>query len=203
MKAIRFALHHTQRGVTLVVTLIVLVALMAAGLALIRSVDTATMVAGNLAHKDVTTRAGDIGLQTATAWLQTQVVAGGGVLNQDSAANAYFSSQHAQDPGWNPINDWPANAKALPVNALYPDLSISYVVHRLCALPNAAYNETVHGVQNRCSLYVPTVGGKGGSLSSDAADIGEPPQVFMRVTVRVQGRRGSTSYIQGLMLAPA
>lgn len=203
MKLYRFALPCAQRGVTLVVTLIVLVALMAAGVALIRSVDTATMVAGNLAHKDVSTRAGEIGLQVATEWLQAQVVAGGGVLNRDSAVNAYLSSQHVQDPGWSPINDWPENAKALPVNAAYPDLSISYIIHRLCALPNAAYNATVHGVQNRCSLYVPTVGGKGGSLSSDAADIGEPPQVFMRVTVRVQGRRGSTSYIQGLMLAPA
>ena len=204
MNTARVALPRAQRGVTLVITLIVLVALMAAGVALIRSVDTATLVAGNLAHKDVSTRAGEIGLQRASEWLQTKVVAGGGLLNQDAIAEGYFSSQHADDPAWNPISSWPSNANihTLAANALYPDLTISYVIHRLCSLPNVAYNGVVNGVSNRCAIYVPTTGGKGGSLASDASDIGEPPQVFLRVTVRVQGRRGSTSYIQALLLTP-
>ncbi|MCZ7654374.1 MAG: hypothetical protein M5R42_08960 [Rhodocyclaceae bacterium] len=52
-----------QRGVALPIALIVLVAMVLAAVTLIRSVDTATMVAGNLTLKQSATHAADEGIR--------------------------------------------------------------------------------------------------------------------------------------------
>lgn len=54
-----------QQGVVLLITLIVLVAMMLAGIGMIRSVDTGTLVAGNIAFREVTVQAGEAGMNTA------------------------------------------------------------------------------------------------------------------------------------------
>jgi type IV pilus assembly protein PilX len=60
-----------QRGVVLFFTLIALVVMSLAAVALIRSVDTSTMIAGNLAFKQAGTSSGDAGIEAAIAWLGT------------------------------------------------------------------------------------------------------------------------------------
>ncbi len=54
-----------QRGVVLFIALLVMVALSLAGIALIRSADTATIVAGNLAFKQAAASAVDRGIEQA------------------------------------------------------------------------------------------------------------------------------------------
>lgn len=54
-----------QRGVVLLIALIVLVAMMLAGLGMMRSIDTTTMIAGNVAYRQATLQAGDSGLTKA------------------------------------------------------------------------------------------------------------------------------------------
>lgn len=58
-----------QRGVVLFFTLIALVVMSLAAVALIRSVDTSTMIAGNLAFRQSATSSGDSGIEAAIAWL--------------------------------------------------------------------------------------------------------------------------------------
>lgn len=58
-----------QRGVVLLITLIVLVAMMLAGIGMMRSIDTTTMIAGNVAFREATLQAGDSGMNTAFATL--------------------------------------------------------------------------------------------------------------------------------------
>lgn len=58
-----------QRGVVLLITLIVLVAMMLAGIGMMRSIDTTTMIAGNLAFREATLHAGDSGMNTAFSQL--------------------------------------------------------------------------------------------------------------------------------------
>jgi Tfp pilus assembly protein PilX len=60
-----------QRGVVLFFTLIALVVMSLAAVALIRSVDTSTMIAGNMAFKQAGTSSGDAGIEAAIAWLKT------------------------------------------------------------------------------------------------------------------------------------
>ena len=56
-----------QRGISLMMSMIVLVALTLAGIALMRSVDTTTIIAGNLAFQQAATNSGDTGIETAIA----------------------------------------------------------------------------------------------------------------------------------------
>jgi Tfp pilus assembly protein PilX len=52
---------HNQRGVVLLIALIMLVAMTLAGIGMMRSVDTGTVIAGNLAFKQATLNASDMG----------------------------------------------------------------------------------------------------------------------------------------------
>jgi hypothetical protein len=58
-----------QRGVVLFFTLIALVVMSLAAVALIRSVDTSTMIAGNLAFRQSGTSSTDTGMEAAIGWL--------------------------------------------------------------------------------------------------------------------------------------
>jgi Tfp pilus assembly protein PilX len=60
-----------QRGVALFFALICLVAIMMAAVILVRSVDTSTLIAGNLGFQQSATRSGDGGTETAIADLFT------------------------------------------------------------------------------------------------------------------------------------
>ena len=53
--------HHHQRGVVLLIALIMLVAMTLAGIGMMRSIDTGSVIAGNLAFKQATTNATDDG----------------------------------------------------------------------------------------------------------------------------------------------
>src|SRR3989304_2733091 len=68
----------SQKGMVLFIALIVLVAMTLAGLALVRSVDTANVIAGNLAFQPSTLQAGDRGVEAAVPALPTILPAGDG-----------------------------------------------------------------------------------------------------------------------------
>jgi type IV pilus assembly protein PilX len=63
------ASSNRQQGVVLLVALIVLVALTLAGVALVRSVDTANLVAGNLSFHQSAIQAGERSTELAVTWL--------------------------------------------------------------------------------------------------------------------------------------
>ncbi len=60
-----------QRGVVLFFTLIALVVMSLAAVALIRSVDTNNLIGGNLAFKQSGTSSGDRGIEAAISWLSS------------------------------------------------------------------------------------------------------------------------------------
>jgi len=66
----RLPTPRSQRGTMLIIALIVLVAMTLAGIATMRSVDTATVMAGNIAFRQSALNAADQGVQAAFALLQ-------------------------------------------------------------------------------------------------------------------------------------
>src|SRR5450759_2125205 len=81
-----------QRGVVLFIALMALVAMSLAAVALIRSVDTNTIIAGNLAFKQAATAAADSGLESAITWLASTSIANASSLNADVTANGYYAT---------------------------------------------------------------------------------------------------------------
>lgn len=187
-----------QRGVALPIALIVLVAMVLAAITLVRSVDTATLVAGNLTFKQRATHAGDEGIRQAFLWLRNTAIASPATLNNTNAGSGYYSTQHADDPGWNPAANWPAGVVTLPTDD--GGNTVSYIIHRLCTLPGMSYNAPAQ----QCATYTGTsASSSGGSQSVDAPEFTGVVYVYFRVTARVDGPRNTVSYIQSLMLAPA
>ena len=80
--------RQAQRGVTLLFALVTLVALLFATLALVRSVDTSTILMGNIAFKQDATATADQATRQAVAYLTGH----SSVLNTDDTANGYYAS---------------------------------------------------------------------------------------------------------------
>lgn len=180
-----------QRGAVLFIALIVLVAMSLAGIALIRGVDTANLIAGNLAFKQNATHGGDWAAEQARAWLQAQ---GAPALYADVPGRYYAAMQTGldftnTDPS-KPDFDWTNSAASIgPDPAGNPD--VRYVIHRMCDL--AGNPGSVNCVRT-------TTGGtsdstKGGATYGGAA-LPSTSQIYYRITARVTGPRNTVSYVQ-------
>src|SRR5664279_2183606 len=89
-----------QNGVVLVIALIVLVAMTLAGIALVRSVDTTNIIAGNLAFQQSATHSGEGGVETAIGWIESRTQAA--LRNDGGAGSGYFAvTRDADSPAAN------------------------------------------------------------------------------------------------------
>jgi Tfp pilus assembly protein PilX len=189
-----------QRGLVLFVALIVLVAMTLAGIGMVRSVDTANLIAGNLAFKQGTIQAADRGIEVAFQWLVPRAT-GTTLYNTDPAAG-YFSAPPVQEPDWYDASIW-ANAGC--VNGCNPDpdtgVTIRYMIHRLCNCAGTApEGNCPSGEPNECMIAYDTSGkSPGGSKVSGAAVYTSTPIMHYRVTVRADGPRNTASVIQTML----
>jgi Tfp pilus assembly protein PilX len=185
-----------QRGVVLFIALIVLVAMSLAGIALIRGVDSANLIAGNLAFKQGATLAGDWGVEQARTWINTQAV-GDLYIDQPPVANGggYWANMQSgldftgTDPNpAKPDFNW---ATAVTLGDDGNGNRVQYVIHRLCdAAGNPAGRNCVRGTSGGA-----TAGTKGGAVYGSFALAGGT-QIYYRVTTRIVGPRNTTSYVQ-------
>lgn len=196
-----------QRGVAFPVALLMLMVLLIGATAMVRNVDTAVQVSGNLAFKQAATMGADRGISTAVAWLRAQ---GATALHNSNAAAGYCSSLHAQDlnpTGWDPVAEGQWTAACTPV-ALAADASgnqVEYMIHRLCAQPDRSpalqpgFCSTASGA---------AIGFEETSSRRSGRDLlgTTVVNVAYRITVRVQsaGRGGvnNRSFVQATILIP-
>ena len=181
-----------QRGVVLLIALIVLVAMSLAGVALIRSVDTTTVVAGNLAFSQSAVQSADRGIAVAAKWLETKNT--GPDLAATDETNGYFTAPPVPEPDWHNAANWTGVSVAL--NGGSPDASgniVRYMVHRMCA-NTGSWNG------NNCARFPTKSSREGGSQSTTALPFEGPPMLFYRITTRVEGPRNTVSVIQSSVL---
>lgn len=179
-----------QRGAVLFIALIALVAMSLAGVAMIRSVDTTNLIAGNLAFKQGATHGGDWGAEQARAWLQLQPAP---TLYADvpgiySAAMQTGLDFTATDPSA-PDFDWAANSFG-PV-ADPAGNQVRYVIHRMCDL--AGNPGSVNCVRTSTGG---TAGGTQGGATYGGAALPSTSQIYYRITAMVTGPRNTVSYVQ-------
>jgi type IV pilus assembly protein PilX len=194
MRPIR-SLPGSQQGVVLLIALIVLVAMSLAGVALIRSVDTTVVVAGNLAFSQSAVQAGDNGVAAAAKWLESKNT--GDLLSTSDETNGYFSAAPATEPNWHDKSNWDGASTAL--NSGNPDSSgniVRYVIHRMCSAPDSAWNSET----NKCGTFPTRSASEGGSQTTTAAPYEGPPMLFYRITTRVDGPRNTVNVIQSTVV---
>jgi Tfp pilus assembly protein PilX len=187
-----------QRGVVLMIALIMLVAMTLAGIALVRSVDTTNIIAGNLAFKQSATNSGDVGTETALAWLSN--LAGGvdpSVLYQQVGGQGYYSPTRDDPTGESWDSYWmrvlvPAGRVATLPAVDQAGNTVSYTIHRLCG---AVGGPTIvgSGCARSQASGVDRESDKGGEVSIPVESTSE---VYYRITSRIVGPRNTVSYVQ-------
>jgi len=196
MRPMRAPGGRRERGVVLWVAIIVLVAMTLAGLAMMRQMSAGASIAGNIAFKESATAVADRGAEMARVWLMNNPA----LLNNDNFAVGYHSS-------WAPSTDpstfnW-AQAMDLSDPLLDPanldpgrtgNRALMYI-ERLCSTPNVSALAPLQV----CSDKPGGADTNRGGASYPTGIPGAPPQVYFRVTTRVDGPRNTRSYTQVLM----
>jgi type IV pilus assembly protein PilX len=204
-----------QRGVVLFLTLIALLAMSLAAVALIRSIDTSTLIAGNLAFKQAATSSGGTEIENALTWLKnTDTASGANVymdaghpLNSDSPSTGYYSylekdaygnERSLTDTSAALHFDWQSGTDSSVATTDSGGNERRYIIQRMCRLKDTRVsdNECLFGgseVDKKNGKEIPMVGdicdGPGCPLF-----LGEVPQY--RITVQIRGPRHSVSYVQ-------
>lgn len=200
-----------QRGVVLFFALVALVAMSLAAVALIRSVDTSTLIAGNLSFKQSAIIGGDAGIEAAVTWLDNLGVANSNksVLNDGShpfnitnlnIRPGYYSSLDSSldlfdEETWDAVH----NKNMLVGTNDDTGNTTRVVIQRMCRIANVAAQDAqclFGGVydpkdENDIKTYTDI-------CDTDGCYVpGQSPQI--RITARTQGPRNSISYIQAFV----
>lgn len=195
-----------QRGITLIIALLVLVAMTMAGLALVRSVDTATLMAGNLAFRQSAAASADNGMETAIGTLRGMTPS---ALQTDSTGNGYYAELPATSVDFTgnatPTSatddfDWSTANTVSTADAT--GNTVSYVIHRLCS-SSGALDPTKCTTWQENSVPV----GSQGIVTADetyrdptlTGTVSAIHGVY-RITVRISGPRNTVSYVQAIVI---
>lgn len=197
----------SQRGMVLFIALIVLVAMTLAGIALVRSVDTANVIAGNLAFKQATLQAGDLGVEAAVTALPT-IIAGGVDTDLTPAASStnpnywYYASRRTADAYGVPTTqqfgaggaataiDW----NQVPTASTTAGNTVQFVIDRLCQGP-----PPIVDVIANCFADAAATGTGSGSQAIHRSNFSSTPTVYYRLTARVTGPRNTVSMVQAIL----
>ncbi len=201
----RAPMRDRQRGTMLIISLIVLVAMTLAGIAMMRSTDTASLVAGNVGFRQSTVNAADQGLQAGYAWLNTQLTAGA-LFNSIPSAGYAASPPSAGDPDWTQNATWnDSNRPAFYLNGGAPDSGgnvVAYLIDRMC-LCDGNTNGTctgLGGVQNSCGTTPNNIAVSGVGVDQSQPNFFTlPPATHYRITSRVVGPRGAVAIVQAML----
>ncbi|MDH2919235.1 MAG: hypothetical protein PXX73_08585 [Sideroxydans sp.] len=194
MRTNHFSSPAQQQGSTLLISLIALVSMMLAGIALMRSVDTANVVAGNFAFKEASLQAADIAMEAAFTALPGLAATG-----NVPVANQYYAVMQPVDIKGSPTSvTW----SAVPViNTSIAGYSVQYVIERMCA---GSVTDPINGPapgniaeQTKYCTTLANAGSEGGSRATGHVTFRGNGVVYYRVTVRSTGPHNAVSMVQG------
>ncbi|RZI84645.1 MAG: pilus assembly protein PilX [Rubrivivax sp.] len=218
--------HHFQApsrkarstGVSLLFALLSLVALTLAAVALVRSVDTGTLVLGNLSLKQDATSVSDKAATRAIDWLS----ANAGALNTDALSGVgYYATanedldatgqQIANDGAARSLVNWDLDGCAYAATVTNANCKLTpsaeyelggnkyrYVILRLCDLAQGPKDSNNSCAQPLSSGQITTATRGAADYSTGRFDI-DNGEVYYRIIVRVVGPRKTTSYIETIV----
>ncbi len=208
-----------QRGISLIVVLIGLVIISFAAVALLRSTDTATLIAGNLGFKKAALASGDAGTETAITWLNANTAGTG--LHADVAASGYYATSRdacdltgsrTPDDSTDDVDWTSAGAKpncnmvafaAAPASGVAPGYSVRYIINRMCNAPgDPASALSASGGAMICSGADANSGGASTQVGPTYSrrPFSGSSQTYYRITTRITGPRGTIRYVQAFVV---
>lgn len=188
---LRLAPPRRQSGVVLVISLIVLVALTLAGIALVRSTDTANLISGNMAFRMAALQAVDTGVEAAFAGITGAGGFAAAPTVEKTTSGGKYSPILLADVAPNdgvPDVDW----SGLPGTDVSGN-TVRWIVERMCSDNVSAPSD----LEARCSV-VPnalTMSFKQGELTPSANAL----SVAYRVTIRVEGPKNTIVVSQSVI----
>lgn len=219
----RFA--HRQHGMSMLIALVSLMVIMLASVAMVRSVDTGTLIVGNLGFKQDATEASGIAAEQAMAWIESNI--DGNLLDYDSndpvnwpvdkRTNGYYASSldkldptgsHTSAANKLPLIDWDGNcqgadAASYTTCSIRPftgtpvnDNQVQWVITRLCDSVGATSSA------NFCSRPIvvgTSTASDRGSLEAGGRISGAVIGPYYRVIVRATGPRNTVSYTETIL----
>ncbi|MDI1246652.1 MAG: pilus assembly protein PilX [Rhodoferax sp.] len=213
----------SQRGASMLIALFALVLLLLGATALVRSVDTSTLIAGNLAFKQDATEAAGVGSEQAMAWMEAKMDTEASTFFESDyeAAGYYASSMDNLDPtgasstSTNKLRlvDWDDDTCAKVPAGTYDDCvikpwglnpainvngnSVKWLIVRLCKTSGPITSV------NWCSKPPPsnasTSASERGELGAGGRIAGAESGPYFRVIVRVIGPRGTASLTETIL----
>ena len=195
-----------QRGLVHFFALIALVAMSLAALTLVRSVDTATLIAGNLAFRQAATTSGDGTVETAVTALST-MNANGAALNVYMDIGHPFNATSAVTGYYSNANTLALTSSATWVDGVSSPESLAdasgnrsrYIIERMCRTANQLLSKT------NClfSGEAKNTSGKAVALPSSICEGAGCPKAgqlpVYRITTRITGPKNTISYIQAMV----
>jgi type IV pilus assembly protein PilX len=188
------ALPTGNRGFVLIIALIVLAAMSLAAVALVRTVDTATLLARNISFKRDALNRNDVAIDAAlTLFMSGNRFALNANTNTDDSVSNYSAVLLPSDTDGVPTilknstsfaSSWTAGPVAATANS-QDGMTAVYLIERMCSLSGPS-DET------NCLLSVPSAAG-GTMLGNRPKSISSP---LFRVTAKVTGPRNTVAYVQ-------
>jgi len=196
--------HRKQKGVVLLITLIMLVAMTLAAIALMRSVDTTNLVAGNMAFQQTSLHVADAGTEQAIAFLYTvpDVQCNGTGVGVSCVQGYKSFHEPALEPptaGRTWGDYWSSMVSGPGVQTLtnLPDgYSGAFVIESLCT---AAEQQGCTIVTSTTTVIVPQGQDMGSQQRSFQNQVNTLNAHYYRITTRVEGPRNSVGYVQALI----
>lgn len=198
-------IHRNQRGLALLVAMIVLVVMSIAGIALIRSVDTGVLIAGNLAFRQSASHSGDAGIEAARTWLLANTAS----LSNDSPSNGYYANSQASldltgnkttatsdDVAWNGTGV--STPRCLATDSI--GNTVCFIIHRMCDTSGTSLDAAT------CTTKTGALGGSGQGANRQMTTYQEGSWTsttafgYYRVTVRVAGPRNNFAFVQAFLI---
>lgn len=182
-----------ERGVVLIISLIVLVALTLAGIALVRSTDTGTTIAGNMASRTAALHAVDTGVEAAF----TGITGAAGFFTNPTIAASTATAQYfpVLQTDTTPADGIPDLTWSSVPGAEIDGNRVRVAIERMCAINVDPTN--IEGVTQQCT-QVPTTTAESNKAGSVGPSVNNRLTAY-RVTVRVEGPRNTVVTAQSII----
>jgi type IV pilus assembly protein PilX len=170
----------SQRGVTMLMVLLLLSVMLLGGLALARITEVGSLASGNSGYREASLQASEVGVNTAYAAIKALAD------EENNAGTWYWASIQAADAAGIPTVAWATAPKVVVGN-----YDVYYVVERVCSQTN------VSDTLRQCLVKQVPKGADSAIFGKEALD--PPNSRQFRVTVRVTGPKDTQTWVQSLI----